>query len=364
MKTFTINNQQKWLRFLLPFPLGVVAYVLILLVFDTLNQFSSNFFSQEVAVTTMLTFILFESLRALLKLIDKRFPLMEKLKTNAESTVDSKEISHSMRIVLIPFICLVLSVLLISLLVGVYFRFVLFISDFGTELIVFNSVYGVMAILYAIIHVSTSFLAVHKQIHYKQEKDLRKGMETDLEKFKMQINPKLLYDGLENLISIVHSQPRLAEHFVNHLSKIYRYNLDNRHVELVELQQELQLSQSLLHILNVKHTNTITFEARLSDDWMYRQIIPCTLSSLIQELVSRSIINEYQPMHIILEGKGDNLTFSCRHNPKIGLNGNSDWNLTLINKAYSFFSDRKQLEISYNNQQIHINIPLFEIEEE
>jgi sensor histidine kinase YesM len=317
-----------------------------------------------VAVTTLLTFILFESLRVLLRQIDKRFPLMEKLKTSEDSNSGTKEISHSMRIVLIPFICLVISVLLISILVSVYFRFALIINDFGTELIVFNSVYGVMAILYAIIHVSTSFLSVHKQIHYKQEKDLRKGMETDLEKFKMQINPRLLYDGLENLISIVHSQPRLAEHFVNHLSKIYRYNLDNRHVELVELQQELQLTKSLLHILNVKHNNAITFEPRLSDDWLNRQIIPCTLSSLIQELVSRSIINEYQPIHIILERNGDGLTFSCRHNPKIGLNGNSEWNLSLINKAYSFFSDNKQLEITHNNQQIHINIPLFEIEEE
>ena len=362
MKTFTLNNQQKWLRFLLPFPIGVVVYILILLVFDTLNQFSANFFSQEVAVTILLTFILFECLRVMFVIIDKRFPLLEKLQI--EQQVSSKESNHSMRVVLVPFVSLLLSIIVISLLVSIYFRLVLIISDFGTELIVFNGVYGVVAILYAVIHVSTSFLAVHKQIHYKQEKELRKGMETDLEKFKMQINPKLLYDGLENLISIVHAQPRLAEQFVNHLSKIYRYNLDNRHVELVDLQQELILSQSLLHILNVKYNNTITFESKLPDEWLSRQIIPCTISALIQELVNRSIVNEFQPLHICLENNGEQLVFSSRHNPKIGLNGNAEWNLSLINKAYSFFSDRKQLEITQDNQQLRINIPLFEIEEE
>jgi len=364
MKTLTISKQQKWLRFLLPFPIGVVVYILILLVFDTLNQFSSNFFSQEVAITVFLTFVLMAVLRLVLNVIDKRFPLVVATTVGDEENPNEVSPNHSLRIFLIPLVSLLVSVVIISLLVSIYFSLVLLISDYNTELMVFNAVYGVVAILYGIIHVSTTFLAVHKQIHYKQEKELRKGMESDLEKFKMQINPQLLYDGLENLISIVHKQPRLAEQFINHLSKIYRYNLDNRHVELVDLQKELELTSSLLHLLNVKYKNTIVFKHTLTDESLCQQIIPCTISALIQELVNRSIVNEYQPLQIQLKQAGNDLIFICDHNPKIGLNGDSIWNLSLINKAYSFFNDNKQLEITQHNQQLHINIPLFEIEEE
>lgn len=364
MKTLIESKQQKWLKFLLPFPIGVVVYILILLVFDTLNQFSSNFFSQEVAVTVFLTFVLLGILRLVLSFIDKRYPLLAKVADNDEDKIADKGVNHSFRIVLIPLISLLISIVVISILVSVYFSFVLIITDFNTELIVFNGVYGVVAILYGIIHVSTSFMAVHKQIHYKQEKELRKGMESDLEKFKMQINPQLLYDGLENLISIVHTQPRMAEQFINHLSKIYRYNLDNRHVELVELDKELELTSSLLHLLNIKHKQTIRFNHQLPKEWLSRQIIPCTISSLVQELVNRSIVNEFQPLQIELKQKKEGLLFICNHNPRIGLNGENIWNLSLINKAYSFFNDNKQLEITHHNQQIHINIPLFEIEEE
>jgi hypothetical protein len=364
MKTFIERNQQKWLRFLLPFPIGVVVYILILLVFDTLNQFSSNFFSQEVAVTVTLTFVLLGILRLILNFIDKRFPLLVEVNTGNEEKTSDKGVNHSFRIILIPFISLLISIVVISFLVSIYFSFVLLISDFNTELIVFNGVYGVVAILYGIIHVSTSFLAVHKQIHYKQEKELRKGMESDLEKFKMQINPQLLYDGLENLISIVHTQPRMAEQFINHLSKIYRYNLDNRHVELVDLEKELELTSSLLHLLNIKHKQTIRLTHQLPPEWLGRQIIPCTISSLVQELINKSIVNEYQPLHIELKQEDEALLFISNHNPRIGLNGGSVWNLSMINKAYAFFNDNKQLEITHHNQQIHINIPLFEIEEE
>ncbi|MBS2213380.1 histidine kinase [Carboxylicivirga mesophila] len=364
MKAPTINKQQKWLRFLLPFPIGMVVYVLILLVFDTLNQFSSNFFSQEVLVTVLLAFVLMEALRLLLNALDKRFPLVADIQTENGEMHEFKGLTHSSRIILLPLVSLVLSVLVITPLVSVYFYFVLIISDFNTELIVFNGVYGVVAILYSVIHVSTSFLAVHKQLHYKQEQELRRGMESDLDKFKMQINPQLLYDGLENLISIVHAKPRMAEQFVNQLSKIYRYSLDNRHVELVDLKRELELSQSLLYLLNIKYSNSIYFEAKLPNDWLHRQIIPCTISALIQELVNRTIINEFQPLNIRLETKDDELYFVCNHNPKIGLNGNGVWNLSLINNAYAFFNDNKQLEITQTDQQLHINIPLFEIEEE
>jgi len=364
MKTKIIDTQQKWLRFLLPFPIGIIVYVLILLVFDSLEQLSYNFFSQEVAVTIFFSFLLLESQRFLLKLIDKRFPLELNVQTPDEGEgAQAKSTNHSLRILLVPFVSLFFSIILISLLLSIYYFFVLFISDFNTELIVFNAVYGIVAILYSIIHVSTSFLAVHKQIHYKQEKDLRKGMEADLEQFKMQINPRLLYDGLENLISIVHAEPKLADQFVAHLSKIYRYNLDNRHVELVDLKDELDLSVSLLYVLNVRHENAIVFTPDLPRDWYSHQIIPGTISTLIQEVVNRSIINVYQPVQMQLKQKDDKLVFICNDNPKIGYNGEGDWNLALINKAYSFFNNRP-LEIIPNNHQLLINIPLFEIEEE
>ncbi|WP_439184362.1 histidine kinase [Carboxylicivirga taeanensis] len=364
MKGLAINKQQKWLRFLLPFPVGVVVYVLILLVFDTLNQFSSNFFSQEVAVTIVLAFILMEALRTLLNAIDKRFPLVSELPFDNEEAHGVSGITHSLRIVLIPLVSLLISVMIITPLVSIYFYSVLIISDFNTELVVFNGVYGIVAILYGIIHVSTSFLAVHKQIHYRQEKELRRGMESDLEKFKMQINPQLLYEGLENLISIVHAQPRMAEQFINQLSKIYRYNLDHRHVELVELKKELELSKTLLYLLNVKHNNAIMLELNLTEESLHRQVIPCTISVLIQELVNRTIINEFQPLHICLEIKDGELYLVSRHNPKIGLNGSAEWNLSLINNAHAFLNDNKQLKVVQNQQYLHINIPLFEIEEE
>ncbi len=367
MKKKTLT-QNKWLRFLLPIPVGFTVYVLILLIFDSLQQLADNFFSQEVMITVVLSFVLMEVLRLFLRFIDKRYPLklthsiLEKAGDNG-SPESTPPFAQSLRIFIIPLASLVFSFLIITPLVWVYFNFLLELVGFSTELIVFNAVFGIVAIIFSMIHVSSSFLAVHKQIHYIREKELRKSLEHDLEKFKLQINPDLLYESLENLISIVHTDTKAADKYIDHLSRIYRYTLDARKIELVTLEQEMAQSASLLYVLNVKYHGAIHFKQKLPDEWLQRQVVPGTLPTLIQETVRRTIVNALQPLNIQLQNENNQLTYVCTNNPKINFEHDQAWQLALLNKAYQFFSEQK-LDIRANHATIQVAIPTFEIEEE
>lgn len=367
MKKKTLT-QNKWLRFLLPIPVGFTVYVLILLIFDSLQQLSDNFFSQEVMITVLLSFILLETQRLFLRLIDKRYPLklnhaiIEKAgdESSSESTAP---FSQSLRIFIIPLASLLFSLLIITPLVWAYFNFLLELVGFITELIVFNAVFGIVAIIFSMIHVSSSFLAVHKQIHYIREKELRKNLEHDLEKFKLQINPDLLYESLENLISIVHTDTKAADKYIDHLSRIYRYTLDARKIELVSLEQEIAQSASLLYVLNLKHQGAVHFTHSLPEDLLTQQVVPGTLPTLIQESVNRTIVNTLQPIEIRLQAEAKQLKYICTNNPKINFEHDQKWQLSLLNKAYQFFSEQK-LDVHFNQSTIQVSIPTFEIEEE
>ena len=65
-------------RLLAPVFVGVMVYVLILMVFDSISLLIENFFSQEAAFCIGLTYVLHEFLRGVFILLDKRFPLHEK----------------------------------------------------------------------------------------------------------------------------------------------------------------------------------------------------------------------------------------------------------------------------------------------
>jgi len=362
-KNSTLN---KWLRFLLPIPTGIIVYILILLVFDTLDQLGSHFFSDEVVVTIVFSFIVLELQRIALNIVDKRFPVKIHQSESEETNEDESTIkpnSASSRIIIIPLFSLLLSVIVISILVIIYFTYGLGLKDFYRELVVFNGVFGIVSVVYAIIHVSTTFLAVNKQIHYIREKELRKSLEHDLENYKLQINPQLLYDSLENLISIVKHDKKMAETIINQLSNIYRYILDTRHIELVKISEELKNLNSLLYILNIKYNGALRLTDTLNTESKQKQIVPGTISTLVIELCKRSIINPYQPLEIKLSSEDNLLLFNSGNNPKITLDGLNHWNLNQLNKAYDFFSSHRP-NISENDHEVNISIPLFEIEEE
>nr|WP_321451191.1 histidine kinase [uncultured Carboxylicivirga sp.] len=360
------SNLNKWLRFLLPIPTGIIVYILILLVFDTLNQLGSHFFSNEVVVTIIFSFILLEIQRLILNYTDKRFPInlinqTEEENQNNETLLKAPGASN--RIIIIPLFSLLVSIIIITTLVTLYYTYGLGLSDFNHELIVFNGVFGIVSVVYSIIHVSTSFLAVNKQLNYIREKELRKSLEHDLENYKLQINPQLLYDSLENLISVVKHDKKMAETIINHLSGIYRYVLDTRHIELVSVADELKNLNSLIYILNYKYNGTIHITDAIDENCNYNQIVPGTIATLLTELCNRSIINQYQPLEINLSSYNQHLLLKASNNPRIILENQAGWNINHLNRAYDYFGSERPV-INNKNDEVHINIPLFEIEEE
>ena len=359
------STLNKWLRFLLPIPTGIIVYILILLVFDTLNQLGSHFFSDEVAITIIFSFILLEVQRLVLNYTLHKYPIkiLDTSINESEQNETTKTSGASTRIIIISLISLIISIVIISILVFLYFTYVLQLTDIQRELIVFNGVFGIVSVVYAIIHVSTSFLETNKQINYIREKELRKSLEHDLENYKLQINPQLLYDSLENLISIVKQDKKMAESIIQHLSGIYRYILDTRHIELVSVAEELRNLNSLIYILNIKHNGAIRITDALDDECNGMQIIPGTISTLLTEVCNRSIINQYQPLEVNLSGVDKHLIFKATNNPKITQESLNHWNINHLNKAYDYFSSQRP-EIFEEDKEININIPLFEIEEE
>ncbi|TAJ09736.1 histidine kinase [Marinilabiliaceae bacterium JC017] len=363
--------QNNWLRLLIPIPVGMVVYTLILLVFDSLNQLSENFFSREAMVTILFTYLLLEGQRLFLLFIEKHFPLQSKKLTTLTTESDTipdlpnkKRRSYTGTILIQLFASLLFSIALISIVVSIYYRFYLGFIGYHTELIVFNAVFAIVSIVYNMIHSSTHFLAFHSQILYLKEMELRKSLEHDLERFKLQINPSLLYQSLENLIAIVHSDPKLAENYIDHLSRIYRYTLDARQNELVCVSQELKIVDSLLLLLNVKYQGALSFDYSLNTIVKNKQIVPGTLQLLIQQAIERNIISGMQPLIIKLEnGAEDHINFSFNDNEKLTLNESSQINLNHINKAYAFFSN-KTLTHTIKSNKVHIEIPVFEVEEE
>ena len=77
----------------------------------------------------------------------------------------------------------------------------------------------------------------------------RENIESQLEGLKSQVNPHFLFNSLNTLTYIIPEDPDKAVHFVQKLSKVYRYILEIRDKKLISLEEELSFLHAYLFLV-------------------------------------------------------------------------------------------------------------------
>ena len=347
MKTRSFYNNIAF-RLLAPTLFGLMIYLLVLMFFDSIEMLGENFFSREVLFTILLSYIFFEVNRLIIVLCNAFFGLNEKMK---------------LRVSIQYMLSFILSALIISLALFLYFVYVEGFSTIITELLTFNALFLLVAVFYHLFFFSLLYLGKRNDSQFEIELGKRESLEAELQAYKYQINPDLLFKSLEIIISELHQDKEVADKLLSDLSKVYRYTLDNHDNELVELNEEIKALESLFGIFKSKYLNTIALQIKLdekSDKWM---IIPGSLRILLEKALSENIISEKLKLEIDIETKEDELIFRYKVNPRIVPVIESIDRMDKLKKAYSYFSSQGIRKDISNGHLIH-RLPLLEIVDE
>jgi len=346
MKGLFIHNP--YFRLFFPPIYGLLVYVLVLLVFDSIQQVEQNFFSQEAILCVGLTYALTESLRLVLKGLNWLFPTFK---------------SVQRRLFIYLTANLLCSLVVITAGVSAYFIYELNYSSFGTELITLNSIFLVSTVLYTLVYFGVFYLNHFNQRRLEQEKNMREKMEYQVNALKNDVNPQLLYASLETLIKILHQDPDEADNFINDLSKIYRYALENKKQDMVPVSHEIQATQDLVALYNYMHHGLIQLQVQpiAIDAFEQKLLLPGTLQKLAEHAINRSLITERTPLHLHLRwSQSENLLFRYDLHERLQLPTLNQSPLPDLTRAYSFFTDRP-LECFEEENKILVNIPLLAV---
>ena len=333
-------------RIVFPALYGLLMYVLVLLVFDSIQGLEENFFSQEALLCVALTYVLFESLRWTLIGINRLFP----------------EFKSVRRLILIYLMGnLGCSLLVISVGVSVYFMLLLGYSTFTTELITLNSLYLVTTFFYTRVYFGIFYLNHFNQRRLEQETALREKMEYQLGVLKSEVNPQLLYASLETLITLLHAHPDEADAFIDCLSRIYRYSLEYRRHELAPLEQEIKAAENIVELYNYGHRNLIFIHLQIESPVFDKQLIPGTMQKLVEHAIQRSMITERRPLHLFVKVSPQEkllLRYALHERllPPLAAPGL----LADLKKAYGYFTDQP-LDYSEDQDNVSFRIPFLKI---
>lgn len=337
-----INN--KLFRIFTPLIYGVLVYIIVLLFFDSIEKLFVNFFSFEVLICIFITYFVFEAMRFISNLLDKKFIKITRMQY---------------RIALQTGLTISAVFIVTSSILVLYYKYLVGFNRFTTELMVFNTIYIFTCVFYNILYFSIVYLNLTNEVKFRSESQLKQSIEGELEEYRSRINPDLLFSCLETGIVLIRNDITIASEFIQKLSDVYRYILSGKRNEPIELCKELEITEKLINILNIRNSNSIKLEIISKDYNPDKKVIPGTLHIVIEEFIHSNIVSELQPLILNCNITCDSMVIQCNGLKRLTKIKTYYNELENLRKSYLAFSE-ETIKVTNAGDITTISIPLID----
>jgi len=148
------------------------------------------------------------------------------------------------------------------------------------------------------------FIIIQWQDALKREQKLREeNLVFQNETLKSQVNPHFLFNSLNTVSSLIQTHPDKAEQFINNLSSVYRYILENGQKDKVPIQSELDLVNKYFDLYRVRDEEKIKLSIDYSGADSFR-ILPVSLQILLENAINHNIATRESPLEILIYFEG------------------------------------------------------------
>jgi sensor histidine kinase YesM len=197
---------------------------------------------------------------------------------------------------------------LIFLIISLYTAFSIISIEYHREA---PFIYGILSLSFAMISllVSNYIESMQRNLEYKVEIEVNKNellklrqsnIEAQFETLKSQINPHFLFNSLSALSSLCYpnSQPLKAKQFIDEFSNIFRYVLEVKSKNVVELNQELEFVRSFFYLQQIRFVNGLVLKVNIDEVFMNYLVPPLSLQTLVENAIKHNIVSKEKPLTI------------------------------------------------------------------
>ncbi|MFZ2431336.1 MAG: 2TM domain-containing protein [Lutibacter sp.] len=191
----------------------------------------------------------------------------------------------------------------------------------------------------------------------KEQQIVAKTETAKYESLKSQIDPHFLFNSLNVLTSLIGENPKLAEKFTTKLSKVYRYVLEQKNKDLIELDEELHFAKTYMELLTMRFENAVTFEIpEKASDSEYK-ILPLSLQLLLENTIKHNVVSEENPLKVTIREENGYLVVSNNFNPKSIMENGTKIGLRNIIDRYHLIT-LKKVVVEKTAENFIVKLPL------
>ncbi|MCB9047158.1 MAG: histidine kinase [Chitinophagales bacterium] len=226
-----------------------------------------------------------------------------------------------------------------------------------------------MMVLVVIFMFNFAFYAFHFFQHWQATVNEKSGLEiqaAELERekyelqyhqLKNQVNPHYLFNMLTSLDGLVHTDPDLASDFIRHMAKVYRYVLQHKESEVVNLEDELEFIGHYIELLQIRYGQGLSIESKISEHARGKGIVMITLQMLLDNAIKHNIVQVSSPLNIKMWDEGDNLLIRNNKQLRKQIETSNGTGLQQLRQLYAFLTN-KNIVVEDTPDYYTIRIPL------
>lgn len=205
---------------------------------------------------------------------------------------------------------------------------------------------------------SRAFLMKWRQTSIDAERLQKESIAAQYESLKTQVNPHFLFNSFNVLATLVYEDQDKAVKFIKQLSDVYRYVLDSRTKELVNLRDELHFLKSYVFLQQMRFGDKLKIGLEL--DNVDSQVAPLALQMLFENAIKHNIVSQEDPLTVRAYCDGNFIVVENNLQVKAVVSEESSGlGLENIARRYEFISPEK-VQILKSETQFIVKLPIIQ----
>ena len=178
-----------------------------------------------------------------------------------------------------------------------------------------------------------------------------------LQGLKEQISPHFLFNTLNTLISVIRTEEKSESiDFVENLSSVYRYILDNQFIDTVKFGEELTFVKSYIYLLKKRFGDDLKVNINISSEIENNSVPLFALQMLVENAIKHNVLSSTQPLEIRIEQMDKYICVINNFNQKT-VTESLGIGLVNLNNRFKLITG-KEISIKKSEQSFSVSIPL------
>jgi hypothetical protein len=206
------------------------------------------------------------------------------------------------------------------------------------------------------------FYTTWRQAIDNEQKLREENLKYQYKTLKTQVNPHFLFNSLNTLSELVYEEPKKADSYIQKLSGIYRYILDNEEMDLVPLEKEITFIANYFQLQQERDGDKIALDINIPNIRKYR-IVPVSLQTLVENALKHNSASENNPLKINIYEEGLFIVVSNNIQKKNILENSYGTGLSNLKKRIKLITG-KEMIVSRENNEFIVKIHVIDIQDE